>query len=167
MRDNYALVGFMGCGKTTVGRELAKRLQCPFWDLDAAIAQGERRTIPEIFAQQGEAGFRELEHAYLKRAAGRRGALSCGGGLALFPRNREVLSRHFTTVFLDCDFETCYQRIRASSRPLVQDKSEAEVRALFESRYPIYQACCDLQVNAAHSPFMVVQEILKQRRRHR
>lgn len=78
-----------------------------------------------------------------------------------------MLSRHFTTVFLDCDFETCYQRIRASSRPLVQDKSEAEVRALFESRYPIYQACCDLQVNAAHSPFMVVQEILKQRRRHR
>ena len=167
MRDNYALVGFMGCGKTTVGRELAKRLQCPFWDLDAAIAQGERRTIPEIFAQQGDAGFRELEHAYLKQAAGRRGVLSCGGGLALFPRNREVLSRHFTTVFLDCDFETCYQRIRASSRPLVQDKSEAEVRALFESRYPIYQACCDLQVNAAHSPFMVVQEILKQRRRHR
>ena len=162
MRDNYALVGFMGCGKTTVGRELAKRLQCPFWDLDAAIAQGERRTIPEIFAQQGEAGFRELEHAYLKQAAGRRGVLSCGGGLALFPRNREVLSRHFTTVFLDCDFETCYQRIKNSSRPLVASNTKEQLEELYHKRAAIYRQAATVVLRNRGIISEAVDEILRQ-----
>jgi shikimate kinase len=135
------LIGFMGAGKSTLGRLLAQQLACPLVDLDQEIAR-IHGTIPELFAARGESGFRAIEHSHLDlilpRLA-RPSVLALGGGAFLQEANRELLARHSATiVFLDAPFEILYSRIRdtAHQRPLATDPDR--LRSLFEQRRPTY-----------------------------
>ena len=130
------LVGFMGSGKTTVGRELARRLELPFADLDDLIEAAERRSIADIFANDGEAAFRDIEHWELGRAL-LGGVLALGGGAYAQERNRELLRGRATVVWLDVPFERALRRVAgAEHRPLAKDPDK--FAALYAARRSAY-----------------------------
>ena len=134
------LVGFMGAGKTTVGRLLAERLDAPFVDLDQAFEAMAGRTIRETFETHGEAWFREREAELLSgTAALPRAVVAVGGGTFVFAENRAFVERHGVSVFLDVPFEAISARLsgKAVDRPLFRSPEEA--RALWEARLPCYR----------------------------
>lgn len=143
-----AIVGYMGSGKTTVGRLLARQTGRDFVDLDDEISRRAGRTIPEIFADGGEDHFRDLEHAALLDAlAGEEEAvISCGGGAILRPENRAAL-RATPTVFLQEDVGVLYARTRGADRPLRGDSRESFARRYTE-RLPLYREVADVEVQA-------------------
>jgi shikimate kinase len=146
--ERIVLTGFMGSGKSTVGRLLAERLGLRFADLDALIEQREGLTVPEMFAQRGEAAFRRAETAALMAALAQQGlVLALGGGAIESEANRALLQHHpaVTVVFLDASFETLNARCQlqaadpsATARPLLVDLHAAEER--FRRRRPLYRS---------------------------
>ena len=102
------LCGFMGCGKTTVGQILAKKLGLPLIDTDAYIVQQEGKSIPDIFAQDGEPYFREKETAAIQALCQKKAVISCGGGAMIKPENAAYAREHGIVVLLDESFDTCY-----------------------------------------------------------
>ena len=140
------LVGFMGSGKSTIGRRLAGELGLPFADLDDDIEAAAGRTIADIFTADGEGPFRDAEHAALRARveAGVPVVLALGGGAFTFARNRELLAGAGTSVWLDCSFELALRRVAGfAHRPLAKDP--AQFRALFEKRIPDY-ALADVRI---------------------
>ena len=135
------LVGFMGTGKTTLGRLLADRLGWEFVDVDDVIEQAEGASIVRIFVEKGESYFREIERGVLAGVLARSGhaVIACGGGTFCIPENQALMERSGITVWLDRPFDRIWQRREelASARPLL--RSEAEVRALYERRLAFYQ----------------------------
>jgi len=136
------LTGFMGCGKTTVGRALADALGWMFADLDQEIEAREKITIAEIFDTHGEAAFRELETAALKDRIrtvqyGRPQVIALGGGAFLNEENFELVSNNGVSVWLDASFTHIDRRIAGQAhRPLARDPEQ--LRTLFETRRDIY-----------------------------
>lgn len=130
------LVGFMGSGKTTLGRPLATRLNYDFIDLDRAIETGEGRTISEIFATDGEAHFRALERKYLERviAQYKTAVISTGGGTPCFGENMALMNAHGITVYLKIAPRMLANRLLAAKvrRPLVEGKSPEELLRYIE-----------------------------------
>ena len=115
------LSGFMGCGKTTVGKALAEALSRPFCDLDDEIARRAGMPIPRIFDALGEDIFRQLEREALGSLPSLEGfVVASGGGAFTFPDNWEAAKEHALVVFLDADFPTCYHRVKDSDRPIVR-----------------------------------------------
>lgn len=138
MTEPVILVGFMGSGKSTIGRRLAERLGVEFRDLDARIEAREGRTIASFFDQEGEAFFRELESRSLaaELSAGGGFVLALGGGAFAQERNRALLAGH-DTVWLDCPFELVAARVaRETNRPLARDPER--FARLFAERRPLY-----------------------------
>lgn len=136
------LVGFMGAGKTTVGRELARQIGCQLADLDELIAQHEGRPIADIINGDGEPHFRALETVALVRVlrAQGSGVIALGGGAWTIPTNREAIATAgWASVWLDTPFEVCWSRIEgsASLRPLAAERSGA--RLLYDERRAVYQ----------------------------
>jgi shikimate kinase len=130
----------MGAGKTTVGRVLAAQLGCPFVDLDRAIEERARMSIKKIFETREEAWFRDREAEMLAGTAVLPGVVvSLGGGTFTFERNRDFISRHGVSIFLDVPFDVITERIaeKAAARPLFRSVEEA--RSLFEARLPCYK----------------------------
>jgi shikimate kinase len=121
------LVGFMGAGKSTVGRHLAHRLGWSFFDTDAEIEAAERTAITDLFASRGEPEFRRIEAAVIGQHVrwierGRPAVLALGGGAFSLPGNRLLLENNGITVWLDCPFETVQHRVaQATHRPLARD----------------------------------------------
>jgi 3-dehydroquinate synthase/shikimate kinase/3-dehydroquinate synthase len=142
LNKHLVLVGFMGAGKTTIGQEVARRLGREFVDLDRLIESARGQRIPEIFADYGEADFRRFEAASAEAQLDSRApiVLALGGGAVETPEIRERLSDAFT-VLLDVDVDTAWERMSGSDRPLAQD--EAEFRARFERRVPLYAEVAD------------------------
>jgi shikimate kinase len=136
-----ALIGFMGAGKSTIGRLLALQLACPLIDLDVEISR-THGSIPDLFSSRGECGFRAIEHHHLEHILPRiprPSVLALGGGAFLQPANRELLERHSATViFLDAKFETVLARIATTGnqRPLARNLER--LRELYEARRPTY-----------------------------
>ena len=156
-----AIVGYMGSGKTTLGRLLARATGLEFIDLDRAISKKAGKEIPEIFAEYGEARFRDLEQEALREALDGKTPciVACGGGVVIRPENRALL-RRVTTVFLREDIGVLYGRTRGPGRPL-----RAASREEFESRYaerlPFYREVADFEVEVdGRSPSRVVEEVL-------
>jgi len=141
-RHSIFLVGFMGAGKSTVGRMLAERLGWEFYDLDTIIEAREQKTVANIFAQSGEARFRELERAALIALLSdlrEHTVVALGGGAFAQPENRKILERHGArTVFLNAPIEELRRRCSetGSQRPLAVDAGR--FTRLFESRREAY-----------------------------
>jgi shikimate kinase len=158
------LVGFMGSGKTTVGRHLARRLGWNFFDLDDEIESAEKAAITELFAARGEAEFRRLETEMLRRHVawierGRPAVVALGGGAFAQFENRDLLSDRGLSVWLDCPFETVSRRVAAAShRPLARDS--AQFAALYHARLDAYRLA-DVRVTVeSDDPESTVDAIL-------
>lgn len=147
-RGVAVLVGFMGAGKSSVGRVVARRLGVPFVDLDRRIEERAGATIEGIFAARGEGAFRELEKEAVREAVAVPGrVIAAGGGAFLDPGNRGRLSAYAPVVFLDASPETVLARLAPDrSRPLLRGADRAaRVKELLEARRPLY-ALADLAV---------------------
>jgi shikimate kinase len=146
--DHVAIVGYMGSGKSTVGRLLARRTDRDFVDLDAEISHKAARTIPEIFAEGGEGCFRDLEHEALLSALDRPdpAVISCGGGAIVRPENRAAL-RDTPTIFLTESVDVLYARTRGPDRPLKGGSREDFARRYAE-RLSLYREVADVEVRA-------------------
>jgi shikimate kinase len=136
------LTGFMGAGKSTIGRLLASRLAWEFLDLDAHLESRAGATIPELFEKHGEAHFRQLESSALASALGRSSTvIALGGGTPEILTNRLLLEQTpgTSTIFLDASFETLFDRcvLQAIDRPVLADLEQA--RARFAKRQPLYR----------------------------
>jgi shikimate kinase len=153
------LVGMPGSGKSTVGPELAARLGVPFVELDEQIERAAGRTVREIFQQDGEARFRELEAAALSEAAARDpSVVSCGGGVVLEPANRITLRATGEVVFLSVPIEVLRARVRpASDRPLIRE--EGDLERLLGEREPLYREFAAHVVDASDAPADVAAAI--------
>lgn len=158
------LVGFMGSGKSAVGQALARRLSCPFLDLDERIEAAAGRPIAEIFDRQGEAAFRDLEYRELRAALRELGngpaVVALGGGAFVQPRNAELVEQSAgLTVWLDAPLETLLERCgrQGAGRPLARDPER--FGNLYRERLPFYERA-RLRVNAAAQVESVVEEIL-------
>jgi shikimate kinase / 3-dehydroquinate synthase len=145
---HVALIGFMGAGKSTVGAAVAERLGRPFVDLDREIERTAGATVPELF-RAGEAEFRAREVAEALRVlrTGPPGVVSLGGGAVTSEQVRDSLRANATTVLLDVDVDTAWERSRGGDRPLAQD--ELRFRALYERRRPLYEDCADVRATDA------------------
>lgn len=158
--QNVLLCGFMGCGKTTVGRILAQELGMEYIDLDMVIEETAGKPIPRIFSEDGEEAFRDLEYAAVSSLVRRiRCVVSTGGGAMTYERNVQAVSPEDTVVFLDASFTTCYQRIRDSSRPLVRQNSPEALEAIFLRRRSLYLHAATHTVDASLSPRQVARSI--------
>ncbi|RJQ30636.1 MAG: shikimate kinase [Peptococcaceae bacterium] len=133
---NIVLIGFMGTGKTTIGRRLAERLGRPFIDTDAAIEEVTGKTITQLFARDGAARFRSEEALLAKKLAGREGlVVATGGGMVLNPENVRLLKENGVLIALTAGPEVIHQRVRnIKNRPLLGkgDQREALTRLLKE-----------------------------------
>jgi shikimate kinase len=135
------LVGLMGAGKTSVGKRLAAKLHLPFVDADVEIEKAANATIPEIFAQHGEAYFRDGERRVIRRLLdGRPKVLATGGGAFMSPDTRATILAGAVSVWLRAEIDVLMVRVRKrSNRPLLQTADpEATMRRLMEERYPVY-----------------------------
>jgi len=148
MTDNVILVGFMGAGKSSVGRILATRLGRCFVETDEMITAKEGRPIPEIFAEQGEARFRALEDEAVRLLALKRGdVIATGGGLPCRDGRLEALRAIGTVVWLSGDFATLYERaLRGGDRPMLHGRTREQGEALYEARKSFYSRA-DLAVD--------------------
>lgn len=139
---NLVFLGFMGAGKTGIGKRLAARLGYQFLDTDAFIEAQQKRTIKEIFAQEGEPYFRQLETDCLKRLLQvSNHIIATGGGIVSTPGNLELIQQIGTSIFIDADFEKIYERVRRNDkRPLAQGEGAKErLEALYAKRRPLYE----------------------------
>ena len=141
MTDTIILIGFMGAGKSSVGRILARRLGRCFVETDDMITGREGRSIPEIFAACGEAYFRDLEEEMLGLLRLKQGdVIATGGGLPCRAGRPEALRALGTVVWLAGDFDTLYERARrAGERPMLAGRTAEEVAALYRARAPYYE----------------------------
>lgn len=139
--DNVILVGFMGAGKSSVGRLLARRLGRCFVETDDMIVSREGTPIPEIFRRDGEARFRALEAEALDALRLKSGdVIATGGGLPCHEGRMEALRRLGTVVWLAGDFAALYERAsRSGDRPMLADRTVAELEALYREREPYYR----------------------------
>ncbi len=149
--ENIVLVGFMGSGKSTVGRMLARRLGFRFLDTDKLVEERERASIPEIFESHGEAYFRERETSALDFLRGKmRHILSTGGGIVTVPGNIPLLRALGFVVLLTAHPDEIYRRVsRNSSRPLLQvEDPRRRVLDLMAVRQPLYESAAHFQVDS-------------------
>ncbi len=143
MKKNIVLIGMMGCGKSTVGRLVARRLGLEPADTDALIEQRQGRPIPTIFAQEGEAYFRALELELCRELSGRQGlVIACGGGLPTQEGAIAALKKNGLVFWLDRDPGETYDALDVSGRPLAQGGREDFIRR-FEERAPVYRRWAD------------------------
>ncbi|MBQ4487381.1 MAG: shikimate kinase [Oscillospiraceae bacterium] len=155
------LCGFMGCGKSTVGKMLAKETGLRFTDMDAYIVQCERMSIPDIFSEMGEEYFRARESRAVKELGDLGGIIACGGGAMLKKENSDAAQTYGAVVYLDVPFDICYERIKDdTNRPIVMRSTKAELSDIYEKRKALYTAHSTLQIEASAAPLDVVRTII-------
>lgn len=139
---NLYLVGFMGTGKTTVGRAVAQKIGFQVLDSDHEIERQQKKTIPDIFAQDGEPAFRAMEREFIEHGhPAERTLIACGGGLVVQPGMLALLKSKGVVICLHASLETILERTgRHRNRPLLAvDDPETRVRTLYAAREPIYK----------------------------
>jgi shikimate kinase len=162
MTGNIVLVGFMGAGKSSVGRVLARRLGRCLIETDDMITGREGRSIPQIFAAEGEAYFRAAEDEALRLLALKHGdVIATGGGLPCRPGRPEALAALGTVVWLTGDFETLYQRaLRGGERPMLAGRTREDALALWRAREPFYAQAALTVDTTSLGPDQVAARIL-------
>ena len=156
------LSGFMGCGKTTVGKVLSAKTGLTYTDLDSFIVQCERMSIPNIFSQMGEAYFRQRETQALSTLGDLGGIIACGGGAMLSDENAAIAARLGRIVFIDTPFDVCYSRIEGDiARPLVISNTRASLLEMYEQRRIKYIEHSDIQISGDNSPEIIADEIIR------
>lgn len=161
---NVILIGFMGCGKTTVGLKLSYRLRRSIIDTDKEIEREEKRTISEIFAADGEPYFRDRETACLRKLieSTNNQIISVGGGLPMREENRQLLHELGQVFYLRAKGETIYERVKDdSTRPLLQvDDPQRKIETLLQERDPYYRAAADVVIDVDGKSFeQILNEI--------
>ena len=155
------LCGFMGCGKTTVGRIAAKKLGYGFCDSDELIVEREGMSIPEIFAEKGEPYFRQAEAEVIKSLCGKNIIVACGGGAMLNPDTAAAAAKAGAVIFIDLDFEACYERISGDeNRPIVMSSTKDELEERFNARYDVYMKHSTMQIDGSGSPLSTAELII-------
>ena len=162
MKTNIALTGFMGTGKTAVGRLLAKKLDMEFIEMDPLIEQKAGKSIPDIFQQDGEIAFRELEIGVTKEVAGMKNVvIACGGGLVLNKINIDRLTESAGIVYLTASPGVILRRIskEVGQRPLLEvDNPIQTIRELLRFRKPFYERAAAITINTSKLDINTVAE---------
>lgn len=166
MKSSIALIGFMGTGKTVVGKALAGSLRKEFVELDALIEQKAGKTIPEIFRQDGEIAFRELEIEAAKEVAERKNVvIACGGGLVLNKINIDRLRKECLIVYLTASPEVIIKRTATdeNERPLLSVANrDLKIKELLKFRKPFYERAADITINTSRMDIdSVVAQIME------
>lgn len=167
---NIVLTGFMGTGKTAVGKELAILLDIPLIDVDAEIEKSERMTINDIFKQRGESGFREIETAMIKKISQRKDSIiSTGGGAVLKDENMETLRKSGIILCLMASPGTILQRVgNNNERPLLQGENPFEkIKELLHVRKPFYDKADIIIDTENRTPLQIAEEIIERIRNHK
>ena len=157
------LCGFMASGKTTVGKLAARRWNLPIYDTDKLIVSKTGKSISAIFAEKGEAFFRDVEHEICREVADYPPCIiSSGGGLLTYSRNGDLLQGKTVIVLLNRDFDTIWSFLsNCTDRPLVTQKKKDGILALYESRIPLYRKYADFEIENTSGPEKCV-DILEQ-----
>ena len=166
-KRNIILTGYMGSGKSTVGKELSALTGLSLKDSDAEIEKTEGMSINDIFKIKGEEYFRELETSYLEKllANGFNGILSCGGGMPVKEENRALLNRLGLVIYLKADADTVMKRLKSdNSRPLLSKENEQEkyekIKEMLIIREPYYTSGAELVIDTSdRHPYDIAKEI--------
>ena len=162
---NVVLIGFMGCGKSTIGIKLSYRLRRVVEDTDKLIERRQKRSISEIFAVEGESYFRDLETQTLNDLTADKGSkiISVGGGTPVREENRKLLRKLGRVVYLRVQPETVCERLKGdTTRPLLQgDNPQEKVRTLMESRKDAYESCADLIIDVDDKDVAEIVELIE------
>ena len=166
MKSNIALIGFMGTGKTVVGQILAKKLKLKFIETDTMIEEKAYKSIPQIFTDMGEIGFRELEIEVTREIAQKRySVIACGGGLVLNRINIDRLRQGAVIVNLTATPQATLTRIsnQAGQRPLLDVTDPiSTIRDMLQFRKPFYERAADITINTSRlTPESVADEIIR------
>lgn len=165
---NLYLVGFMGTGKTTVGRAVGQKLGFQVLDSDHEIERQQGKSIPDIFAQDGEPAFRAMERAFIERGhPAERTLVACGGGLVVQPGMLELLQGKGVVVCLHASLETILQRTaRHRNRPLLDVEDPAErIRTLYAAREAVYKRSGTVILTDARPLHDIVAHVIRAWRR--
>jgi shikimate kinase len=162
---NIALIGFMGTGKTSVGRLVADQLRFDFLDTDEMIQTSTGRSITDVFTQDGESAFRALEQKVVEELAARKKTvIATGGGLPVHPQNLNLLKTHALVVCLWSSPERIWERVRYQNhRPLLHGENpQAKIRELLAAREPFYKEADVLLNTELRSVREVAQQVIHQ-----
>lgn len=155
------LCGFMGCGKSHIGRMTARATGRSFVDLDRIIVEREGMTIPEIFEKYGEPHFRALEAQYIRELSDGY-VIATGGGALINDSTAEYARQSGLTVYINTAFELCYQRIKNDkNRPLAVKNTKEQLMELYSARDKIYRRNSMCMVNGSTRDFIIRDEIIK------
>ncbi len=160
---NIILCGFMGCGKSTIGRRLSKKTGAEFVDMDKYIEEKAGLTVAEIFEQFGEEGFRKMEREACRELAEKSGLIiAAGGGTLTFRENVDVLGSTGRIVFINVSYEQLCERLkRDTRRPLLQVENRNErIRELLTERLPMYNRAASIVVDGNFNSAVVTDFIL-------
>ena len=162
VKKSVFLIGFMGVGKSSITLELGHLLGLDTVEMDDYIVQQEGRSIPEIFDQDGEGYFRQVERTVVVTLGeGEPRVISCGGGAMLNPDSADYARKNGAVVLLDESFDTCYGRIQGdTNRPIVQRSTREELHQLFDKRSGTYRAHASHVIPGGVSPEEMAERIM-------
>jgi len=165
LKDNISLIGFMGCGKTTIGRILSEELDYIFLDLDCIIEISEEKKINDIFRNNGERYFRDTESKVIRKIINNKKCVfACGGGVILRKENMSIIKKNSMVVYLKISAEEAVNRLSGSTeRPLISgSNSENRIRELLDKRSAMYSEFADIVINnQGRSPESTCREIIE------
>ncbi|WP_281182966.1 shikimate kinase [Staphylococcus schleiferi] len=155
------LIGFMGAGKSTIGKILSRELNCSFTDLDSLVEAQLNQSIPEIFELEGEKAFRRYECQYLKHALEKNDIIATGGGILSDDQTFNFLKKQeITVVWIDAPFEILYERIKNdANRPNANKKSYDALKSLYYSRNSRYNEIAFIKISSKISLRETLNEI--------
>ena len=164
--NNIILIGFMGCGKSTIGIKLSYKIKRTMLDTDKQIEREQGKSITEIFAEFGETAFRAMETAYLKKLVQgtENQIISVGGGLPVQERNHVLLHELGKVIYLRATADTIYERLKDdTTRPLLQgDNPKQKIAELMQERAAIYEKVADVIVDVDYKSFdEILNEIVR------
>ncbi|MDW0117335.1 shikimate kinase [Sporosarcina thermotolerans] len=144
------LVGFMGSGKSAIGKRLSTLLNIPFYDMDAEISEQTGMTIHQIFETYGEESFREMETNFLRSFHDEFCIIATGGGVAMREENRSIMRKTGLVFYLNANFRDIWRRVSTDiNRPIVQRSSRGELESIFNQRMPLYLKSAHIKVETA------------------